>query len=215
MALSVFDRIVSDGGFNHDQIDKKTSDFMLELLKPSSALLIDDYLKDVIKSYIRRKKKITILMLGLRHIWKAIPDLMIKDDIKVINTANAWDPSKSSQQSNLLSPNIFAILPHVTDIVIKTSGFEHDENAYAFNIFYFLEYMTQVSTWKNIKIEQMMKGKEKENKSWLCKVWNSEAKQRLIDQCEKYKLKIYFDKKTEKLKEHMFFESFIIERQFE
>ena len=214
-ALSIFDRIVSDGIF-FEENGKDSTDLMFELMDPSSSLVVDQYVQDIVKSYIRRKKKITINLNGLEPIQEEISGLVIEDKIEAEDTTkSSWDSNCLSSRSNLLSTKIFTFLPNISQIVIKTDADSDAADSYPFNMFHVLEIINVISTWQMIKIEQVMCGEENENKSWLYKLWNSETRQRIIDEYTKYNLNIYFDKKIAKTQFHLSFESLIIVRQFD
>lgn len=211
MALSVLDRIVSDGAFQ-TEIDKETINHMLQLVKSSKAMRLDEYLTDVIQSYVRRKHKITINLSGLEGIQDAIAGLVIESDLESVDINDEWDPNNLLSRRNLLSTEIFTILPNVSEIIIKTN-FDARESPYPFNIVYLLECMNEIATWQRIKIEHVVRGVENENKSWLCRLWNSEAKKLLMDECAKFKLNINFHKTIDDRNFYLSFESLAIERQ--
>lgn len=208
MALSVFDRIVSDSGFN-DEIEQDTVDLMLKIMKPSKAMKIDEYLQKVLKSYVRRKKKIAVNLSGIDVIQKAVSGFVIEADIEEIDIDDDWNPNSLSSRSNLLSAELFTALPNVTEIIIKTSM---GDSPYPFNVLYLLKSMNTTLRLQKIKIEQLMMDEENENKSWLYKLWNSEVKQLIMEECAKYQFKIYFDKTIVHTENYLCFESIIIER---
>ena len=94
-SLFLLDAIVSDGEFNHWT---KTNDreiqlilklFDLELLKSSN---VDIYVKNLITSYIRRKRKIIINIYGLRNITSKLSGLVFDGDVDRHKTGDIyWD----------------------------------------------------------------------------------------------------------------------------
>lgn len=76
----------------------------------------------MVKSYIRRKKKIVIHLHGLSVIEHQLAAFVFEDKVKEEETTGSdWDPNKDLSRINLLSPKIFTYLPNVTDIMIRTT----------------------------------------------------------------------------------------------
>ena len=211
-ALAAADMILSDGTFDPENMSRQELLVMQGLFTPSKLPLFDDYIHDMVKSYIRCKKNIVINIDFLQYVWREIPGLVFQDEVKFEETtSNNWDPNNPLSRNNLLSPNIFEYLPKVKDIKIKTRYGDEEEKSFPFDMYEFIETMKDIQSWKKIVIQQVMIGKEYEDKSWINKLWTSDSKGQdaLISHYSKYKTGIMFDK--QKFAENSF-ESFIISR---
>ena len=199
-ALSVFDAVVSDGCLEAE-IDAETGKLMRHLLVPSilSSLPIDEYIKTMVKSYIRRKKRIVVNIYELRWGKRQLYGMAFEGDLRSEKTTpDNWDPNKPLSRNNLLSPNLFIYLPKVTHILIKTMGHSDKLDSCPFDMYLFLENIIQVQKWKEIIIEQKLIDKEHENKSWIYKLWMSGARENIVTAYKKHQLEISFHKQIQR-----------------
>lgn len=203
-ALYIIDSMVSDGrvNINDFKINSKVMDVMNKFINfQQASSSMDSYMASMVKSYIRRKKKIVINfhMFLFSKLKKEIYGMIIEDEVKEDETENC-DVSDIKSRANLLSSNIFKIFPNVQDIVIKTSSPYDNGFSYPFNMFYLLKIIQSSSTWRTINIQQMktdLKNKTTEDISWINKLW-SKSSNKLMQEFGKKKLKIDYQTEIER-----------------
>lgn len=174
-ALWLLYSTISDCMFDeHDTIAKipdKTIKLMGKLLDTDKLPSFDPYIISMVRSYIRRKDKIIINMHGISPVKKEIAGLIIKGELKSLQTRDlGWNPETlSSSEMNLISPNIVSLFPNATMISVKTRA--TDKLSHPFNMFY-LDIISKISKCKVIQVQQTISAKDK-GTSWLYKVWKS------------------------------------------
>ena len=93
-ALSVLDTILSDGWFD-ENISDETIKLIPYLFDPLTLSLLDDYIHDTVKSYIRRKRNIVINIFGVINVPDFMPGLVFEDKVKFeCTTSSDWNPNK-------------------------------------------------------------------------------------------------------------------------
>eukprot|EP01084_Bolivina_argentea_P132638 234078_1 len=151
-ALYVFDSMVS-GLVNNEMRNSKIINHIKKLLGNESELSsFDPYVISLVKAYIYRKRRATINFHGLfSHSSEDLYGLIIESGLKKVAGY------RLDSKVNLLSANIFKIFPYLEEIVIRTHTFEgysfkDDSCSYAFNLMYFIEMISKISTWNKITI---------------------------------------------------------------
>lgn len=94
---------------------------------------------------------------------------------KVVIDAQDFDPSGDSWKFNLISFNIFKIFPNIKTLIIKSDEKNLDRGYYfhfslPFNMFYFLDNISQSTTWNRIEIHH---NANQDANSWIYQVWTS------------------------------------------
>lgn len=140
---------------------------------------IDDYIKDMVHSYIRRKKEIVINICGLIDVAPKLSGFVFEGKVEPSMTGrhDLWTIEKLAlSQTNLIAANIFLLLPNASTIIIRTDGgFTEDSISYPFSMSCFLSVINRISTWKIIKVEQCIIERDNKDKSWISKVWNAKS----------------------------------------
>ena len=209
-ALFIFDAMVSDGSFykNNLDIQQKDIDFMKHLLHNSSSF--DPYVVSVIQSYIRNKKEINLNMFGLWYLKSGQYGMVIQDKIQLKDRENL-DFEQMSFTSNLMSAKIFDILSYAKILNINTT-FDNSD-CFAFNLFYFLDIVCEILTWKLIKIKERMEVTEYKqgmHESWLYLYWSSSS-ELLIKDCKEKGLEIEFDTKEVRVGDgRIYFDEYLV-----
>ena len=202
-ALYYLDLMISDGAVSDKTIiiPLKLIKQLLGIIKSSAAF--DPYISSMVKSYIRHKRQIAVNLNGLRKIAASVNGFIIQGEIKSIKTTqDDWDPkSLVSSRSNLISPHIISIFPNATSIIIKT---RNEISGYPFDMFHFADSMVNVSNWKSVKIEQVMRHKQNFNKSWILKLWRL-SQSELIHHYKNHQLKISIGKEVDEVESYEFF----------
>ena len=187
-SLFILDSIVSGGTFGENmKISAKHISLIHELMNignaSSSSISYDPYITSMVKSYIRRKKKIILNMEGLTDIAPKLLGFVFQGKVEKI-WIKEYDPL-SLNRSNLISSAVLGCLRNVDIIIIKTRY-----GGYPFDLFKFLDVIIPISTWSIIKIEQKVWTK---NKSWIYLLWsNLSLSSSLIAEYEAKNLKISY-----------------------
>ena len=202
-SLFLLDAIVSDGEFNHWA---KANDEDIKLIRKLcdldllGAANVDKYIKDLISSYIRRRKKIIINVYGLRNIASKLDGLVFDGDLERHKTGDRnWQKSKQyttlgydkfNYESNSIHSSIISLLPYASEVIIKTTC--GDDYSFPFSLSKLLSAIANISTWNVIKVEQRMtKLMWNNHTSWIFKIW-SRYSSRLTREYEAVGLKISY-----------------------
>ena len=186
-ALFVMDMILSDGRLHDDfNITEKDTDIILAIFIDKKLDLFDHYIQMVVKAFINNKKQITLNMNGLSKIThnvngKRIVDLIIENGVKHIKAKYNISWRNILWRENLITTNVFDMLPSTTNIIINMGGMNW---RYIFDLFAFLEIISKSDSWKMVEIKEMVWTWDK-NKSWLYSYYHS-CQFSLKSKCQKY-----------------------------
>ena len=195
-ALYFLDSITSGVMFQDGmKIDKRSIRLIKNMLEQDTPSLSNDpYIESMVRSYIRNKKQFIIEMSGLKVIEKAILGIVFDYRLKSSDTwRDSWNPqSLWTSRSNLILPGIMSLFPNIMDITINTRS---GEGSFPFNMVHFLDIITPLTNFESIKIQEGMRGKNMEHKSWIKKLWTV-SKRDLIRRYSRRKLKISFNQEV-------------------
>ena len=191
-AMFIFDSMMSNGAVKAKDITDKDMDILNSLIinrdNEESSQAVDPYIASMLDSYIRTKQHVIINLERLhddatnKHYGSFILDKLEcikKNDYEVQN-------ENDDVKSNLISPNIFKILPNIKSMVIDTSyGSSH---CYPFNMFSFIDTILVSSTIEQVKIHDITFTK---NNSWIGRLWSMLSRD-LKDKCKEKGLIIQF-----------------------
>ena len=206
-------------GFNDkdalDAIDKSNNDE-----SKYEDISFDPYITSVFKAYTTQKRHIVINMAAMYHVAQHksadVHSMIIQDSwLQPYETATVKSVYLK-YKVNLLSSEIFKMVPNAKTIVIET-GYCNKE-CFAFNLDYFLENISSSSKWNKIRIQNKSHYNISElrsvSTSWISFLWKSEATY-LMKEYHKKDLLIQFDANVKKFDEEIeILEYFVITRQY-
>ena len=188
-ALFLFDSIVTDGDFNYGM--KIPDNFIVSIgnlfdLDGLAASKNDPYIKNMVSSYCRRKKKIIINIYGLSKIASALSGFVFEGEVKKEETGDDdWNYEIEGRSTkNMVHPSVISLLPNASTIIIKTDWLGYSDYSYPFSMSKFLSVISSLSSWTNIKVQQWVKTGDYE-KSWIHKVWDRYSSEIIKEYFEK------------------------------
>lgn len=168
-----------------------------KLMSQETLSSFDPYIQSMVKSYVRRKKKIIINLEGLDEIQETLKGVVLKDKIVNVKTSDSdWNPdSILSSGINLISPNILSMFPNISSISIKT-GDHH--NSYPFDMLGFVDIIEPFTICGSIKVHNMTDSEKYHGKSWIAKMWETKQSM-LVKEYKERKFEILFGSMSEQM----------------
>ena len=156
----------------------------------------DPYITSMFHAYTRQKRHILINLAAMYHVLQIksadFYSMIIEGAwLEVYETYKAKVNAKNlSFRANLLSSNIFKMIPNIETIIIETA--HTDTHCFAFNLLFFLKNISVSAKWRQIKVQNTTNVRIA-SLSWIGYLWDTSALD-LQREYGKQHLEIQFDR---------------------